>query len=349
MHFIPALVLAVSMPIRLSIDKAAISVSGISSGADMAVQLQVAFSSRICGVGVFAGQAYHCAIQRFPNDTLSNKTTDLKDVPFCDGCPEGKTLTYDHCKRHPEWTTDISPLISYARKQASAGTIDPLVNLKSKQVYLYRGLEDHTYNKGTVNSTANFFRKAGVPESQIQFETKINSTHLLPTINQWLCDWEEFPACNYDGAGAALQHIYGRLPNPRVNDSKALFKYLLPFNQSGFSPPGPSVGLAPAGAIFVPPSCQLDGKCKLHIFLHGCAGVYCFQPFSQYGGFNEWAFNNQIVVMYPLINWTTPTTKQESSNCYDGYGQTGRNYDQKKGGQMQAVMSMADSLDLAPG
>jgi hypothetical protein len=48
--------------------------------------------------------------------------------------------------------------------------------------------------------------------------------------------------------------------------------------------------------------------------------------------------------MYPLINWTTPHTQQEASNCYDGYGQTGQNYDQKSGGQMQALMAMAKSL-----
>jgi poly(3-hydroxybutyrate) depolymerase len=53
------LIAAAALP-QLHIDNAGISISGISSGADMAVQMQVAFSSSICGVGVFAGQAYHC-------------------------------------------------------------------------------------------------------------------------------------------------------------------------------------------------------------------------------------------------------------------------------------------------
>ena len=80
--------------LRLSIDPHAVSISGISSGADMAVQMQVAYSESICGVGVFAGQAYHCAVQRFPNDTLSRKPKDLQSVPYCDGCPKGTTLIY---------------------------------------------------------------------------------------------------------------------------------------------------------------------------------------------------------------------------------------------------------------
>ena len=122
----------------------------------MAAQLQVAYSQSLCGSGVFAGQAYHCAVQRFPDDVLSTSASDLQSAPFCDGCPANTTLTYDHCKRHPELQMDISLLTAYADKQAAAG--DGVEHLAKKRVYLYRGLEDTTYNKGSVNSTANFFR-----------------------------------------------------------------------------------------------------------------------------------------------------------------------------------------------
>ena len=60
----------------LSIDPTGISISGLSSGADFVVQFQVAFSSLISGVGVFAGQPYHCAVTFFEGDEL---------VPFCEG------------------------------------------------------------------------------------------------------------------------------------------------------------------------------------------------------------------------------------------------------------------------
>jgi hypothetical protein len=50
----------------LNIAPAGITISGISSGADFVVNLHVAHSSVINGVGVFAGQAYHCAVTRFP-------------------------------------------------------------------------------------------------------------------------------------------------------------------------------------------------------------------------------------------------------------------------------------------
>ena len=51
---------AVALP-QLVIDKAQISVSGLSSGGFMAHQLGVAHSSTFKGVGVFAGGPYMCA------------------------------------------------------------------------------------------------------------------------------------------------------------------------------------------------------------------------------------------------------------------------------------------------
>lgn len=78
----------------LCIDPATVSISGISSGADLVVQLQVAYSSLFVGVGVFAGQSYHCAVHKFPDDPIVpiNSTKASINVPYCDGCPRGETL-----------------------------------------------------------------------------------------------------------------------------------------------------------------------------------------------------------------------------------------------------------------
>ena len=97
----------------LNIDPASVTISGISSGADFVVNLHVAHSSVIKGLGVFAGQAYHCAVTRFPKDPLVPASTS---VPVCDGCPKGQTLGYDHCKQHPEFV-DVDMLVEYAKNQ----------------------------------------------------------------------------------------------------------------------------------------------------------------------------------------------------------------------------------------
>jgi hypothetical protein len=93
---------------KLNIDPKGISISGLSSGADFAAQFQVAYSSLLVGSGVFAGQPWRCAVTRFTADAQvpicqsqhndCNTVHPAPSVPFCDGCDNGLTLIYDHCK-----------------------------------------------------------------------------------------------------------------------------------------------------------------------------------------------------------------------------------------------------------
>ena len=78
-------------------------------------------------------QAYHCAVQRFPGESLSHVADP--SVPFCDGCPPNTTVGYDHCKQHPE-IVELGPLLDYARAQSGV-TIDPLSHLTQRRVFLY--------------------------------------------------------------------------------------------------------------------------------------------------------------------------------------------------------------------
>eukprot|EP00039_Didymoeca_costata_P004336 m.72698 g.72698 ORF g.72698 m.72698 type:complete len:363 (-) comp12349_c0_seq3:197-1285(-) len=330
-----------------------VSVSGISSGADLAVQLQVAYADVFSGVGVFAGQGFHCAVQRFPLDPLQHPDPS---VPYCDGCPPNTTLLYDHCKRDPSWTNNASLLANFAKEQADKGTISSLDQLAEAKIYLYRGTDDHTYNKGSVNTTANFFRHF-VQEESIYFESKINSSHLLPGINPYLCWWEEWAGkdnCTYDGAGEALHWIYGKnaFPNGRfAGNSTDLLKYMVPFKQKKFFPKdGRDPFLADDGMIFIPPSCQdknsselATQKCKVHLFLHGCGVTFSYSVFSTYGGFNEWAYKNDMIVFYPKMS-TRGNTKQLKSGCFDGYGQTGVDYDLRTSSQMTTIVNIVNHL-----
>jgi hypothetical protein len=252
-----------------------VSVSGISSGADLAVQLQVAFSDLIDGAGIFAGQAFHCATQRFPDDNL---TSPNPSVPFCDGCPPGTTLGYDHCKRHPEVAQNISLLVEYARRQAAEGTIAPLTTLAERRVFLYRGTQDHTYNRGAVNATANFFRTF-LPNESVYFEHTVQSAHLVPTIDPYLCWWEEWSGpdnCTFDGAGHVLRWVHGKnaLRGGRVNTTETLHaKYMRDFDQTLYAR-GDAL-MASRGKVFVPPDCTKEGAaCNVHIFFHvGGSGI----------------------------------------------------------------------------
>jgi hypothetical protein len=161
---------------QLSIDPRGITASGISSGADFVVQLAVAFSSTIRGVGVFAGQPYHCAVTRFPADqpvpcSHWNHTRPPGCRPglSCEPeCPAEHGLMWDHCKgcttlskaqllQHPN-LVHVPTLVSYAAAAGGRGAIDPVAGLATMRTYAYHGSRDQCYQPGSVNRTADFFR-----------------------------------------------------------------------------------------------------------------------------------------------------------------------------------------------
>ena len=103
----------------LNIDMANTSVSGLSSGAFMAVQFHVAYSSIMRGAAVFAGGPYYCA-QGSLSTALGACTTASPSSP------------------------DPAAAESATRSNASAGTIDDPANLSAQRVFLFGGADDTT-------------------------------------------------------------------------------------------------------------------------------------------------------------------------------------------------------------
>jgi poly(3-hydroxybutyrate) depolymerase len=265
-----------------------VSASGLSSGADFVVQLTIAFSSIVRGVGVFAGQPYHCAVTYFPGDNLTaDEGKAATEVNHCFGCPAGKTILYDHCKHPPPRGDlgagiDVNKLVAYAQQQAARGTIDPLDNLRhGSRVWLYRGTNDRTYEGEAVNNTARVFQ-AFVPPQNIFFETRIGSVHSMPIAaksckglpdqDDWCSECGEeggFNACGYDGVGHALSWIYNgslRTPAPHSAVANGTGK-LIAFDQTQFfDTRGPPSGFSDQGQVYIPRRCEAKAvPCKLHL------------------------------------------------------------------------------------
>jgi len=354
---------------KLNIDPEGISVSGISSGADFAIQFQVAFSSVVKGVGVFAGQPYHCAVTRFNGDRLVSpcfgttedgstpgctKEIPSPDVPWCENCPSGGlVVTYDHCKRHPE-RVNVSSLLEYARVQAGKGSIDPLSNLAGTKVYLYRGTKDSFYAKGTVQHSQTFFEALG---ARVLFNSTTPSEHSWPTIDYGTpCGQGVIEACGYDGPGAALQHIYGGVLHP---PERSLSRHLTLFDQTPFMTQDnngtqqynatmPHVtGFAPEGYLYVPSRCRDGSPCKLHFSLHGCGVDGYYEEAVHHLGFQNWGEANDIVIVFPRIQ-PHGGTEETQAGCWDGYAQSGRDYALKSGAQMRAVRQMVAAVGGPP-
>ena len=352
----------------------AVTVSGISSGADAAVQFHIAHSDIVNGSAVFAGQAYGCAVMRFDGEpqvpcSAMPSGPGCAGMPWgpapCVGCDAGMTLAIDHCKQQPNLTAApgaIAKLASYARAAEAAGDIPPLASLAFSNVFLFRGTLDTGVRDGCVNATMQTFAALGVPTSHMLFNSNVPAAHCWPTADAAVpassCGggrggppWME--NCGFDGAGAALQQLYGGSLTPPQNLSAFDPGNLLMFYQFHYEQDTPWAGQGKQGWLYRPQRCQQGHPCTLHVALHGC-GMSASNPsmgmsFVMHTGLNSWADANDIVVLYPQqggfrdYNLTAPTA-QLGAACFDGYGQTGVDYAQFTSPQMLAIRNMISAM-----
>jgi arabinan endo-1,5-alpha-L-arabinosidase len=349
-----------------------VTISGISSGADTAVQFHIANSDIVNGSAIFAGQTYGCAIMRFDADeqfTCAAEPTGpgCAGMPWgpapCVGCDPGMTLLYDHCKAKPN-VTQLPKLVAFAQAAEAAGDIPPLSNLADDAVYLYRGTVDEIYRDGCVNTTASLFEALGVPPAHVFLNAAIPSAHCWPTADVAVpsssCGQQNSPGappamenCGFDGAGAALQYLFNNSLTAPANVSAFDPNNLLMFYQFHYFAPNAWAGQGKQGWLYQPPACQQGKPCRLHIALHGC-GMSASNPamnmsFVMHTGLNAWADANSFAILYPQMggfidyNRTAPTP-QLGGGCFDGYGQTGVDFASQTGPQMLAIREMIAAI-----
>ena len=163
-----------------NVDITKTTVSGLSSGGFMAVDMGIAYSATVKGVGVFAGGPYWCA-----KGSISNATS------ICMAATQAS----------------IGPVASdYVTKinnNSSAGTIDNKSNMANQKWWLITGASDTTvypYVMDALNTMLGSFT------SNITYvNRKSGMAHTLPTL--WTggsaCGSTASPYvgnCSYDGA-----------------------------------------------------------------------------------------------------------------------------------------------------
>ncbi|KRW99921.1 hypothetical protein PPERSA_12597 [Pseudocohnilembus persalinus] len=288
----------------------------------MAVQLEVAYSASIIGTGVVAGGPFMCAQGNINNALLG-----------CMSMPSQINLK------------SIDQKVSGSGKK-----IDDISNMADHKVYIYSGTKDSTVKPGVVEKL------------QTQYEdffgvSDIKTEYQIPSQHAWItdsygndCAFSGSPYmnnCDYDQAGAILKHIYGDDIQEPVDQVK---NNLIEFNQSKFTTSGD--GLSDKGYYYVPSSCQNGESCKLHIALHGCQMTLADigTDFVANSGLNEWAENNNIIVLYPQIkkSFYNPSNP---NGCFDWWGYTQSSlsfgavdYATQDGKQMKAIWKMVKSI-----
>jgi poly(3-hydroxybutyrate) depolymerase len=304
------------------------TVSGLSSGAFMAVQLQVAYSGSIAGAGIVAGGPYYCAIGNV----------------FFAGICMGQVAFFP---------PSPSVMVGYAKAFAAAGAIDPLANLKTRRVYVFSGTNDSVVKQPAVDATVEFFKRVGVSDAHLAYVNDVPAGHavIAPAVGNG-CAANETPYIShctvdgkaYDQAGAILQHLYGSLQQPAPAPPTGK---LVPFKQRSYA--AASTGMAETGFVYVPTACAAAGShCRVHVALHGCVQSVqsVGQRFVAEAGYNRWADGNKLLVLYPQVDKSTAPDNEYG--CWDWWGYTGKNYADKSASQMKAIIAMVKRLTKKP-
>jgi len=293
------------------------TVSGLSSGAAMAVQYHVIHSSVVKGAGVIAGSPYGCA---------SLHITDALHA----------------CGKEPDLIS-IPDLITATTSAHEAGSIDATSHLANAKVWLYSGTKDSVVLPGVMQKVQTYYQNY-LKSSNIQTVFNIESEHAFITNNYGnKCDFLGTPFinnCDFDAAGDLLAHLLGTL-KPKVS---AISNNIGKLSQLSFIPSGgpDAAAMADDAYVYTPSGCQGQSGCRVHVAFHGCDQTVpqVEDAFYAHAGYNEWAESNNIIILYPQAKITTADPKA----CWDWWGFTGANYATKSAVQVETISAMVDHL-----
>jgi hypothetical protein len=311
---------------RYQIEPGKSSVSGLSSGAFMAVQVHLAHSSRLCGAGIVAGGPYRCAESFRAAAVLAEDAFEQSAINLC---------------MHPlvpQTAPNPQHLAQLARATAASGEIDPIANLALHKVYIFTGSNDNVVAPVTVAQTRKFYELLGVDQRLIAYHDSIHSGHALITDNP-----EDSPLAanrppwlNYGGfmqSHAILNFIHDDLQPA----SDRLTGRLMRFDQTEFFAGEPRACMSEFGYVYVPHAVEQGATARVHIALHGCMQGHDHVNFvygrpdtanqPPYGnryvtttGYNQIADSNNIIVLYPQLQGRDDNIAQNPEGCWDWWG-----------------------------
>lgn len=322
-------VLAASTLPALNIDIEQTSVSGISSGGFMTVQMHATHADQIVGIGVFAGGPYQCS-------GTGNSLVGINNA--LNVCLAG------------EADADIS-LQRLQSAFADGKVADPAEQYADK-VWLFGGYNDGVVKQNTMNELFEYYEQL-TAEGNTHYRDNLNAGHAQITLEygqECKTHGDNFiNDCDYDGAGLLLQHIYGEL-NPRATSYPEA--NLIAVNQGDFVVNPTLASMAETAYLYIPSNCASGSSttCRLHIAFHGCLqnAEAIGDDFYRHAGYNEWAEANDIVVLYPQ-------TKKSSAipfnpkGCWDWWGYSDPNslsadYASIDSIQIQSIWNMVEQL-----
>ena len=297
-----------------------ITASGVSSGGYMAVQLHVAHSANVAGVGVIARGPYYCA--------------------------QGSLFTaLYNCMTPGFWTPVTRPALlkTEADLLADGGRVDATTHLSRARAWLFSGRNDRTVFPQVVEALRDFY---GAYKAQVVLVADQPGGHGMVTAKHGnACGATEPPFivdCDYDAADELLNFLYGKLAAPAAKEGGRL----LHFDQIAYAGgDAKAISMDDTGFVYVPQRCTTE-RCRIHVAFHGCrqGAAEIGERFVREAGYNRWAEANALIVLYPQAIKRYSPFVFNPRGCWDWWGYTGALYHTKAGPQIRAVKAMLDRL-----
>lgn len=297
----------------LQIDTDRVTVSGISSGGQMAHQLHISYSDMFSGAGIIASG------------------------PF--GCADGSIATaMARCMGKTDGPMPVAELIDRINDAQEQNLVADTGNLADDPVWIFHGTLDTTVAAEVNDATAALY-EGFIPDAQIVYVNDFPAIHNFPARGHGsACTAMQPPFvgdCDYDAAGEILKHMYTGLEAPIAEPESTL--------QTVTLPGATGAGLSETAYLFAPPAC-IEGEqaCALHLVLHGCAqsAVTVGTDFIQQSGYLSWAEANDIILAFPQV---VPATLNPYA-CWDWWGYTDADYRWRNGKQMVVLTDWIKSL-----
>jgi hypothetical protein len=330
------------------------SVSGLSSGAFMAVQLHLAHSASFVGAGIIAGGPYRC-VETVRVAGLAQEDSNIMNAEYVCMTP----LT-PRTAPNARWLADLAK---------ATPNIDDIENIRGHRLYMFTGTSDAVVSSIVVQRTREFYENLGVRAGNISFIDDVPAGHSIITNNP-----EDSPlAANrppYINNGGFMQshdileHIYGDLNPPSLTLPGALLR----FEQAEFAGDRfAASSLDKFGYVYVPEAVGKGAQARgVHIALHGCkqgvayvnftAGVADSATAPPFGnryftttGYNQIAESNNFIVLYPQVAGNDGGIVQNPDGCWDWWGYSSADpkapdYYSKEAVQIGAIYKMLERL-----
>lgn len=312
----------------LKVDATRTAVVGLSSGAYMASQMQLAFPELFPNAALVAGGPYGCAGGKLDAALGS--------------CMKG------------EPAPDVDALVAQATARASAGDIGALDKLANAHVYLLHGKDDALVAPAVAEAGVRFYEQLrdtvpALKGMQVHGDGQRAFAHNLPVAAEGDdCSKSESPflgRCGFDAAGEIFSQLFGK-PSRDADTAKG---ELRTFDQDALRADGADAFLDTTGYVYLPEACLAGKPCGIVVAFHGCKqnSDSVGEAFVKDAGFNRWADVYEVAVLYPQTRASFAPLNPQA--CWDWWGYSGTDYDTRHGVQLRWVVNAVRALGLPTG